>query len=293
MVDTNTGGFSEAHTHELEMCVRTDKRKEESERDQMNVQKGIRSEGQQQQHEFGTPNIALDKLKSMHVRQRAQWDCGLACISMVLSKHDIGHTYDMILKRSKDMGLGESIWTIDLLRLLVTFGVPQVVMYTAELGVKPTYKGEAFYLKGFEVDEQRVNNIFRNAANLGLNIEHSRLSLGDLQLHLSRQGIAIVLIDASLYKKASDANTNRTIWSDILNKFWYYWIINISSGDSKSGFIGHYVVVTAFDESSDVFQYLDPASDEPLHTIDIDSFEGARDSFGTDCDIILIPPLAL
>ena len=62
------------------------------------------------------------------------------------------------------------------------------------------------------------------------------------------------------------------------------------TGDD-SVFVGHYVVLCGVDVAEGVVHFADPASRAPMDAMPVSVFEEARHSFGTDDDVILVPPL--
>lgn len=105
-----------------------------------------------------------------HVRQKSDWDCGIACIEMILKKY-LGEDFDseVLSSLGKTLGFGTSVWTIDLANILVHFKL-DCVFYTITCGVDPGYKNQEYYQTCFDEDEARVNKLFENAQELGINI---------------------------------------------------------------------------------------------------------------------------
>lgn len=65
---------------------------------------------------------------------------------------------------------GTSVWTIDIASIFTEFKL-DYVFYTLTLGVDPSYEGNSFYKRTFNVDEMRVNSLFTVAPYLGLKVE--------------------------------------------------------------------------------------------------------------------------
>lgn len=78
-------------------------------------------------------------LRVPHVQQEQNWDCGLACVLMVLGS--LG-AQRCDLRTMRRLCTTQSIWTIDLAHLLRAFGV-DVRFVSLELGVNPQYSTEA------------------------------------------------------------------------------------------------------------------------------------------------------
>lgn len=65
---------------------------------------------------------------------------------------------------------GTSVWTIDIASIFTEYNA-EYVFYTSTLGVDPSYGGNSFYKGTFNMDEMRVNSLFKMAPNLGLRVE--------------------------------------------------------------------------------------------------------------------------
>ena len=106
-----------------------------------------------------------------HIRQRTDWDCGLACSAMVLHKL-LGNKFDDT--EYEDIcamkNFGTSVWTIDIASIFTEYKV-DYMFYTSTLGVDPTYGENSFYKGSFNMDEMRVNRLFTMAPDLGLKVE--------------------------------------------------------------------------------------------------------------------------
>ena len=96
-----------------------------------------------------TQHASLTKLP--HERQLTSWDCGVACLQMVMASLGRPQQRDTILA-----SLGtQSIWTVDLALQLQGWGV-RFLMSTRATEVAPAYRAIDFYQKEFEADSQRV-----------------------------------------------------------------------------------------------------------------------------------------
>lgn len=100
-----------------------------------------------------------------HIVQKYHWDCGIACIRMILSVHkhfDESVIYGVL----NDLDIFESTWTIDLVHVLHHFGI-DCAYYTVTCGVDPKYKNATYYKCNFSKDETRVNKLFDKASDMG------------------------------------------------------------------------------------------------------------------------------
>ncbi|KAG0165590.1 hypothetical protein DFQ30_008263 [Apophysomyces sp. BC1015] len=83
-----------------------------------------------------------------HIHTR--WDCGLACVVMVLRGVGIDCTLEYL---TSQCGL-ESIWTIDLAFLLCDH-VKDFTYYTSYFGSRKEHQDTKFYQDNFDEDEKR------------------------------------------------------------------------------------------------------------------------------------------
>jgi len=110
-----------------------------------------------------TGNGGLRRLQ--HQRQKYQWDCGLACVLMILpqenrkfflqnfnqvcSQEGFDKRYGFLMNKNICyiiFALFYSTWTIDLAYLLKRFELDSL-FYTTTLGIQPAYNGQPFYAK--------------------------------------------------------------------------------------------------------------------------------------------------
>ena len=106
-----------------------------------------------------------------HVKQEADWDCGLACCSMVLqqllgNKYEEGTFQDVCRKQ----GFGTSVWTVDIASILTAYNV-NYMFFTKTLGADSSFRENSFYQETFEDDESRVNRLFEMAPELNIKVE--------------------------------------------------------------------------------------------------------------------------
>lgn len=106
-----------------------------------------------------------------HIKQEYEWDCGLACVRMVLT-HVVGPliTDSKFQNACKQFAFGTNVWTIDLASILTSFKV-KYVFYTETFGVDMSYANSSFYQDNFKVDELRVKHLFLCADQLDLKVE--------------------------------------------------------------------------------------------------------------------------
>lgn len=203
-----------------------------------------------------------------HVQQLFNWDCGLACVLMVLKTLGISH-YDV--HDLKKLCCTTSIWTVDLAYLLHKFSV-SFSFFTVTLGVNPEFSAESFYKEQLQDDIGRVDGLFKNALEAGISIQCRSISGKDISvLILSGQCIAVALVDKMKLR--------RTWLKDIHVPEWY---------DGSSDYMGHYVVICGYDADTGEFEIRDPASSRKYERVSMHCLDEARKSFGTDEDILLV-----
>ncbi|KAK9158924.1 hypothetical protein Scep_005498 [Stephania cephalantha] len=203
-----------------------------------------------------------------HIGQLYSWDCGLACVSMVLSTLGIDHHDIHVLA---DICNTKSIWTVDLAYLLQKFSV-RFAFFTITLGANPNFSMETFYKEQLPSDVVRVDKLFQKAVEAGINIQCRSFNGEELSVLISSgKYIAIALVDQ--YK---------------LSRSWLADVCASGLYGGTSGYTGHYVVICGYDPVENEFDIRDPASSRRHVKISLNCLEEARKSFGTDEDLLLI-----
>lgn len=206
-----------------------------------------------------------------HVEQCYTWDCGLACLSMVLRYFDIP-SQEVYTKDLDAQQCGESVWTIDLAYIIARYTIPHRLC-TVTLGANVDHASKSFYT-GFSKDEQRVNKLFQDAASHGVVVEKRSVAMEEVISHVSDGGLAIVL---------SDWRYLECIWCPPeIRK------CSLCCMIGSSGYQGHFIVVCGFDKRKRYIFYKNPNTDENLCCCRYESFDKARKSDGTDEDILFI-----
>eukprot|EP00967_Tisochrysis_lutea_P071507 scaffold95058_cov30-Tisochrysis_lutea.AAC.5 len=101
--------------------------------------------------------------------QAADWDCGLACVQMVLLALGVGATECTLTELRKRL-TSNSVWTADLVFLLASYGI-ECEYLTSELGAgadSADRAGSAFYSASLDADAARVNALFARAEEEGV-----------------------------------------------------------------------------------------------------------------------------
>ncbi|WIA29188.1 hypothetical protein OEZ86_011699 [Tetradesmus obliquus] len=88
-----------------------------------------------------------------------------------------------------------SVWTVDLAHLLARFGAA-VTFCTITIGINGDYANEWFYMEHLEDDEKRVQQLFSQAAQLGIRLQECSVPLQELVTAVaSGRQLAILLVD--------------------------------------------------------------------------------------------------
>mmetsp|Transcript_82297 Transcript_82297/g.160583 ORF Transcript_82297/g.160583 Transcript_82297/m.160583 type:complete len:420 (-) Transcript_82297:206-1465(-) len=214
--------------------------------------------------------LSVVQLDLPHVRQHYSWDCGVACVRMVLSYLGNPRSSQELI----DLLGTRSVWTIDLAVLLRRVGGPQLrfLFCTAALGAEDSHSELDMYRSDFDKDERRVNDLFRSAPALGVAYAQVTLEARDLvRLLVTGRVLLLVLLDVRLVR-----NRHAQLLASVM----------MAPGSSR--YTGHYVVVCGYDPNSRQYTYLDPAQAPALFAIDADDLDSARTSVGTDEDVIVI-----
>ncbi|XP_065172524.1 protein GUCD1 [Atheta coriaria] len=211
-----------------------------------------------------------------HHRQRYAWDCGLACVQMVLPEQHARQLETNFHSICQDEGIAKSTWTIDLCYILRRFALPHA-FYTLTLGAHTGYKQAAFYSSIFASDEDRVNRRFAEAEALGLRVRRSSLTLAGVLARL-RRGPAIALIDSS---RVACPVCKRNRLSVELRKC-------LPIPLPAPAYLGHFIVLCGYDLRSRAIYYRNPARHDHYCVMSLETFEESRRAFGTDEDIIFI-----
>jgi hypothetical protein len=185
-----------------------------------------------------------------HVRQSYSWDCGLACVMMVLREKGMTCTLEDLMQVCGT----KSVWTVDLAYILSRYGV-NFTFYTVTDGVRPEYDTEAFYKADIDKDMLRVNRLFESAGSLNIRIEKRSVDSAELVASVQAGYMAIVLID----KRLLPGNT----------------LARLIQNSISMGYIGHYVIVCGFHQRTQSVVITDPASAEARLRVPLSEFDVA------------------
>ncbi|KAL3833989.1 hypothetical protein ACJIZ3_008725 [Penstemon smallii] len=203
-----------------------------------------------------------------HINQQRTWDCGLACVLMVLRALGV---HDCDIQELGELCSTTSIWTVDLAYLLQKFSV-SFTYCTVTLGANPDFSVETFYKEQLPYDQVRVNMLFKEAREAGIYIEGRSVSAKQIsEFILSGKYVAIALVDQY---KLRHSHLEDVCVSDFYS--------------GSPGYTGHYVVICGYDTVTNEFEIRDPASSRKRERVTSCCLEQAHKSFGTDEDLLLI-----
>ena len=145
-------------------------------------------------------------------------------------------------------------------------------MHTITLGVEDAYETYDFYTKdkNFELEKQRINNKFKNAIQLGINIVKQQVTCEFIKMELLKKCVCILLVDANKLKDATyldndDSSSSLTSSDDNDNDcnkiscclFRQSKTASESNANfvSNSNYLGHFIVVIGFDEIKNIIYF--------------------------------------
>jgi hypothetical protein len=214
----------------------------------------------------------------MYTQRRDTYDCGLACVSMVLKLLRLPAPS---LSELVALAPGRNIWTIDLLLLLSSLGAPRLVFYTALAGVDPAHAALPYYERALSAEGERARlaRAFAAARAQGIAVEERRLPLEHMLARLGCGSHAfLVLVDVALMR--CEACGPQHSPAELA-----------AFGDDVSTYKGHYVLLLAYDAAAALVTYADPSprASAARCTVSLPCLEAARLARGTDVDTIEIP----
>lgn len=206
------------------------------------------------------------------VRQRSNWDCGVACIASVVTaaRGDPVSLSDVCAALPTEAVRDRSVWSIDLAYGLKALGVGNFLCTTISEGVDPSHESLGFYSKGFQEDELRVNGLIRDAEKNSVRLERRLVPLEDLAEFVRVPGHKVIALVNSVDLEDS-----------VFSCFQRY---------LNGGFVGHYIVVYGHCAASEGFLCMDPAGFNNQRFVKDSVLQRARQARGTDEDLIFVWP---
>jgi hypothetical protein len=204
-----------------------------------------------------------------HRRQRASWDCGVACGLMVaLWKEVPDVSYESVLQ-----ALGtKSVWTVELGLVLADVCGLGVEFYSEVLGMNQALASDGFYKEDWDDDEKRVHALLPRARECSRYVlEEKTVSMDYLVSRLDRGHKAIVLAD----KRSLRCTQCDGMFTSLV-------------GLLTREFAGHFVVLCGTSADRKRVIAVDPAQEHSACQIELSVLEEARKANGTDQDILFI-----
>jgi len=208
-----------------------------------------------------------------HYQQKYNWDCGLSCVLMILPEQSRNYIINNFYKVVEEEGFGESTWTIDLCYLLHRFNITFSYL-TITIGIDPGYSKEDFYDKVLSKDNERVNQRFDRAQELGMKISKKSVDSSHIVDKL-KNGPVIVLINANQLVCLSCSDSSYTCYTSCLRLF-------------SDSYQGHYITVVGYNSDKSEILYRNPTLKNKICNIPVGRFEECRTAYGTDEDIIFV-----
>lgn len=142
-----------------------------------------------------------------------------------------------------------------------------MVFYTSLAGANPRYENDVFYRTQIGPDSDRVTRLFATARDVGIEVRQGQLGWQGLRdaLQLGHR-LAIVLVDKCKLRGIS----------------------RCCCGLVNAGYVGHFLVVSAFRESSQEFVAHDPSGSPSSRLISVSALDQAWHAYGTDDDVLLV-----
>lgn len=198
------------------------------------------------------------KLKVPFYKQTDKNDCGPTALEMVLEYLGEHHSREK-LSKLVDSESGGATWTLSLAKVSRELGF-RTEFYTTYLGMNPENYELEFYKKETDGQDLAMNKLEKlkiDAHKLDVLMEEKSLSNEEILSRINKNCLAIVLLD----------------WSKI---------------KGSENFQGHFVPIVGYDEKKIYVHNQGHSETKEYFEIDLEIFEKARKSKGTDEDIVFI-----
>lgn len=206
------------------------------------------------ERELGRPCKEEDSRRIRHFRQRDTWDCGVACLCMVLPET----SWEEVA-----LACGtESIWTIDLAVALRSFGA-SFIFSTKTIGCDPSYRRLPFYSRENVLcdDETRVARLFDT---VDFPVYRATVS-DDVLISILRAGYCVIaLVDLKFLRPLPTYTGHYVVLHGVRKEDGYILYHDPAADDSQMA-------------RGDDINAISPSD---LHT--------ARTAYGTDQDLLIV-----
>ena len=240
-----------------------------------------------------------------HIKQVDTWDCGLACIQMVIDwLNDSCNTAIEEQKEQRkwmmDFVKAKSLWTIDLVMLLqhmleihsnkVTSS-SSYLFCSNHFGIDESYNTFDYYKDAFSEDEIRVKSLFDKAKQNNLPLmQVSHMSLNILIELVSRDNVvAIVLLDNAIFNNTATGETTFDVDRSDESYSGHYVVLCGVSRDQNDINIAN---INSIRDDSETHNYCfvikNPGIWKETQFVTPSLFESVWRAKGTDEDVILV-----
>ncbi|XP_067942470.1 protein GUCD1-like [Watersipora subatra] len=213
----------------------------------------------------------------VHVKQKSSWDCGIACLQMVLQL--LGKDVSCLDQLVKEMDADQSIWTVDLAYLLSKFSVPST-LYSTHLGVQEDYTSIPFYKRRFNQDKVRVERLMGECKSHGYECIQRKLTIDELSDKLvGGKCVIISLVDWNLMHCTDCSQSPSQMCAKMCSHL----------GRCVLGtYQGHFILLTDISTENDRVTFHNPGISKGPCFCSLKMFDTARTAVGTDEDLLVI-----
>ena len=231
-------------------------------------------------------NNQFKKYINIHTKQRSNWDCGIACLSMAAkwSSDCDNDLHNEIIGNELSIRT-TPLWTIDLYCFLRDNNINSI-MYTRTIGISSTHEELSWYQSHLSDDSNRVANKFQLAKDHGWIIHDVIIDLNIIADNILNGSVAIILVDNYLLHNYNENDDDNDDNDD--NYIFHYKLDEEKSNGKIHEYAGHYIFLLEYDPKNKIFTYLDPALNASIVTVSFNVLEKARSHIGTDYDVIII-----
>eukprot|EP01094_Clydonella_sp_ATCC50884_P019388 TRINITY_DN376_c0_g1_i2.p1 TRINITY_DN376_c0_g1~~TRINITY_DN376_c0_g1_i2.p1 ORF type:complete len:592 (-),score=223.97 TRINITY_DN376_c0_g1_i2:366-2108(-) len=201
-----------------------------------------------------------------HAPQRFDWDCGVACVEMVLK----GFGYPEPAVDLRSLLQTESVWTIHLAHLLHDLHIPCTYL-SQSIRANEQHFQNPFYADGNENLHEElhgVSSLFASAQAKGMAVHERVLSLPEIAKLILEGNVVIVVVDSRHLECEQCGHEKQR--------------------GANQHFAGHFVLLTGFSTASCAFEYMDPSSGHEKCIVSAMTLDVARKSEGTEFDTLVV-----
>lgn len=244
-----------------------------------------------------------------HIKQVDAWDCGLACIQMVIGW--LNNDTCNITQEEKEVQRewmmssvkAKSLWTIDLVVLLQNMldldtsnnlTSSSYLFCSKQFGIDESYNNFHYYKDAFSEDEIRVKSLFEKAEHQSLPLmQVSHMSLNILIDLVSRENVvAIVLLDNTIFNHQNNMANGEATSNDDQPDISYSGHYVVLCGVSRDKNDINLSIMNSQRDDSETHSYClvikNPGVWKETQFVTPSLFETSWRAKGTDEDIILV-----